>query len=82
MPPLLPLVRVTSSIFYKQRGNAWSEKEVTTMLKDKEVQDVILHTLAELRRTIKASEKENYTKGELLDLLKKVADFMIQRPPQ
>lgn len=52
------------------------------MLKDKEVQDVILHTLAELRRTIKASEKENYTKGELLDLLKKVADFMIQRPPQ
>lgn len=47
------------------------------MLKDKEVQQVILHTLAELRRTIKASEKENYTKGELLDLLKKVGDFMI-----
>lgn len=46
------------------------------MLKDKEVQQVILHTLAELRRTIKASEKENYTKGELLDLLKKVGDFM------
>lgn len=46
------------------------------MLKDKEVQQVILHTLAELRRTIKASEKENYTKAELLDLLKKVGDFM------
>lgn len=46
------------------------------MLKDKEVQQVILHTLAELRRTITASERETYTKAELLDLLKKVGDFM------
>lgn len=46
------------------------------MLKEKEVQDVILHTLDELSQTIKASEKQSYTKEELLDLLGHVADFM------
>ena len=59
----------------------WREM-VTAVLKDKEVHEVILRTVAELRRTIKASEQETYTKEELLYLLKKVADYMIQRPPQ
>lgn len=46
------------------------------MLKEKEIQEVILHTLEELRQTIKASSRETYTREELLQLLKQVADFM------
>ena len=46
------------------------------MLKEKEIQEVILHTLDDLSQTIQASEKQSYTKEELLDLLGRVADFM------
>ncbi len=46
------------------------------MLKEKESQEVILHTLRELSQTIQASQKQSYTKEELLDLLERVADFM------
>ena len=46
------------------------------MLKEKEIQEVILHTLDELRQTIQDSEKRSYTREELLDLLGRVADFM------
>lgn len=46
------------------------------MLKEREIQEVILHTLDELSQTIQASEKQSYTKEELLDLLAHVAGFM------
>ena len=46
------------------------------MLKEKEIQEVILRTLDELHQTIQTSEKQSYTKEELLDLLGRVADFM------
>ena len=46
------------------------------MLNDKQVQEVILGTLEELRRTIEASSRETYTREELLRLLKQVADTM------
>lgn len=52
------------------------------MLKEKEIQEVILHTLDELSQTIETSERQSYTKEELLDLLKKVADFMIAKSSQ
>ena len=51
-------------------------KKVKTTLKEKEIQEVILHTLDELSQTVQASEKQSYTKEELLDLLGRVADFM------
>ena len=38
------------------------------MLKEKEIQEVILHTLDELSQTVQASGKQSYTKEELLDL--------------
>jgi len=46
------------------------------MLNDKQVQEVILSTLAELRQTIKASSRETYTRDELLQLLEQVASVM------
>ena len=46
------------------------------MLKEKEIQEVILHTLDELSQTVQASGKQSYTKEELLDLLGRVTDFM------
>ncbi len=46
------------------------------MLKDREVREVILHTLEELRQTIQASSRENYTKEELIDLLGQVSAAM------
>lgn len=46
------------------------------MLKEKEIQEVILHTLDELSQTIQASERQTYTKEELIELLGQVADFM------
>lgn len=46
------------------------------MLKEKEIHETILHTLDELRQTIKDSEKQSYSKEELLDLLGRVANFM------
>lgn len=46
------------------------------MLKEQEIQQVILHTLDELRQTIRASSKESYTKEELLLLLKQISDIM------
>lgn len=46
------------------------------MLKEKEIQEVILHTLDELRQTIEASNRESYTREELLQLLEQVSDFM------
>lgn len=46
------------------------------MLKEKEIQEVILHTLDELRQTIEVSSRESYTREELLQLLKQVSDFM------
>ena len=51
-------------------------KKVKTTLKEKEIQEVILHTLDELSQTVQASGKQSYTKEELLDLLGRVADFM------
>lgn len=51
------------------------------MLKEKEIQEVILHTLNELRQTIQVSDRQTYTKEELLDLLQKVADFMTTQRP-
>ena len=53
-------------------------KMVTVMLKEKEIQQVILHTLDELRQTIETSEREYYSKEELLQLLKQVANVMTQ----
>ena len=47
------------------------------MLKEKEIQEIILHTLDELRQTIEASSRETYTREELLQLLKQVADVMV-----
>lgn len=46
------------------------------MLREQDVQHVILHTLEELRLTIDASSQESYTKEELLDLLTKVSAIM------
>lgn len=46
------------------------------MLKEKEVQQIILGTLGELRQTIEGSERQTYTKEELLELLGQVADIM------
>ena len=51
-------------------------KKVKTTLKEKEIQEVILHTLDELSQTVQASGKQSYTKEELLDLLGRVANFM------
>lgn len=60
-------------------GTSWNMwKMVTVMLKEKEIQQVILHTLDELRQTIETSERENYSKEELLQLLKQVANVMTQ----
>lgn len=49
-----------------------------TMLNEKEVQQVILHTLDELRQTIKGSSKETYTREELLQLLEQLTGAMTQ----
>lgn len=46
------------------------------MLKEKEVQAAILKALNELHRAIKNSERKNYTREELLDLLDQVATMM------
>ena len=46
------------------------------MLKEKEVQAAIFKTLNELRRVIQNSERENYTREELLELLDQVADMI------
>ena len=46
------------------------------MLKEKEIQEVILHTLDQLRQTIQASEKQSYAKQELLGLLDQVSAIM------
>lgn len=51
-------------------------KKVMTMLNEKEVQQVILHTLDELRQTIKDSSKEAYTREELLQLLDQLTGAM------
>ena len=51
-------------------------KKVMTMLNEKEVQQVILHTLDELRQTIKDSSKEAYTREELLQLLEQLTGAM------
>ena len=60
-------------------GTSWNMwKMVTVMLKEKEIQQVILHTLDELRQTIETSARENYSKEELLQLLKQVANVMTQ----
>lgn len=53
-------------------------KKVTNTLKEKEIQQVILHTLDELRQTIEASSRESYTREELLQLLEQVAVVMKQ----
>lgn len=47
-----------------------------TMLNEKEVQQVILRTLDELRQTIKGSSKETYTREELLQLLDQLTGAM------
>lgn len=46
------------------------------MLREQEIQQVILHTLEELRQTIESSSRETYTRSELLQLLRQVADAM------
>lgn len=46
------------------------------MMKEKEIKDVILHTLDELSQTIQTSEKQSYSKTELLDLLDQVYAIM------
>lgn len=46
------------------------------MLREQEIQQVILHTLEELRQTIESSSRETYTRSELLQLLSQVADAM------
>lgn len=51
---------------------------MTAMLREKEIQEAILHTLDELRQTIEGSSRETYTREELLQLLKQVADAMVQ----
>lgn len=53
-------------------------KMVTVMLNEKEIQQVILHTLDELRQTIESSSRESYTREELLQLLEQVAVVMKQ----
>lgn len=53
-------------------------KMVTVMLKEKEIQQVILHTLDELRQIIESSSRESYTREELLQLLKQVAGAITQ----
>lgn len=48
------------------------------MLNEEEVQQVILHTLDELRQTIEDSSKETYTREELIQLLAQLSDTMTQ----
>lgn len=45
-------------------------------MKEQEVQQIILHTLEELRKTVEGSSKETYTKAELIQLLEQVSDIM------
>lgn len=45
-------------------------------MKEQEVHQIILHTLAELRNTVERSRKETYTKAELIELITKVSDIM------
>lgn len=48
------------------------------MLNEEEVQQIILHTLDELRQTIEDSSKEAYTREELIQLLAQLSDTMTQ----
>lgn len=45
-------------------------------MKEQEVQQIIVHTLEELRSTVEGSRKETYTKEELIHLLEQVSDIM------
>lgn len=45
-------------------------------MKEQKVQQIILHTLEEFRKTVEGSSKETYTKAELIQLIEQVSDIM------